>query len=165
MNISASTQSCIINFHSFFHRLIFINNKIRGLKQKCHFFSNSSQQKLSRPPRESFKEIVEEILGGNLECGSAQPSLFLPSCCFWFWFYLQAQQLGFSLDHCLVWLCLYAHIIMMRCIDCIKIALHVMWFCTMKSKIAYNEMKRTVWIDYDDVYQMMAYPYMIRCIW
>ena len=42
---------------------------------------------------------------------------------------------------------------------------NVMWFCTMKSKIAYNEMKRTVWIDYDDVYQMMAYPYMIRCIW
>ena len=27
-------------------------------------------------PRESFKEILEEILGGNLECGSAQPSLF-----------------------------------------------------------------------------------------
>ena len=53
----------------------------------------------------------------------------------------------------------------MRCIDWIKIALHVMWFCTMKSKIAYNEMKRTVWIGYDDVYQMMAYPYMISCIW
>ena len=54
-----------------------INNKMRGLKQKCHFFSNSSQPKLSRPPRESFKEILEEILGGNLECGSAQPSLFV----------------------------------------------------------------------------------------
>ena len=58
-------------------RLIFINNKIRGLKQKCHFFSNSSQQKHSKPPRESFEEILEEIPGGNLECGSAQPSLFI----------------------------------------------------------------------------------------
>ena len=77
MIISASTQSCIIHFYSFFHRLFFINNKIMGLAQNCPFLSNSSQQKLSRPPRESFKEIVEEILGGNLECGSAQPSLFL----------------------------------------------------------------------------------------
>ena len=71
LNISASTQSCIINFHSFFHRLIFINNKIRGLKQEGYFFSNSSHQKLSRPPWEWFKEILEEILEGNLECGSA----------------------------------------------------------------------------------------------
>ena len=62
-----------------------INNKMRGLKQKCHFFSNSSQQKLSTPPRESFKKILEEILEGNLGCGSAQPSLFLSVCVYVRW--------------------------------------------------------------------------------
>ena len=62
--------------------------------QKCHFFSNSSQQKLSTPPWESFKEILEEILEGNLECGPAQPSLFH------FTFMFNTEVLICMIPHC-----------------------------------------------------------------